>query len=508
MNESDENKIKNEQSEGTGADKNTGERAEQRSDEDYVGDTDRVTGEYHYKNGFTQKIYSDAHFVPADETTAPPRYYAPPEKPPKDTKPRKERQGVSTATKIVCLCLVCAILGGIGGAALVGKRLGDRVATLEAAAAATPVPVVTSGSSASTSSGSTGSTSGVMSPAEIYAMACEQVVGITSEITTTNFFGYSSSAALSGSGFIATSDGYIITNYHVVEYAYEGGSPVTVMLHDGTEYEASIVGVEDGNDIAVLKIDASDLNAVTVGDSSELRVGDAVYPVGNPLGELEFSMSSGHVSALDRVITTSEGGDSINMFQMDAAVNSGNSGGPVYNDQGQVVGIVTAKYSSTGVEGLGFAIPSNDAAAIANDLITLGYVAGKAYLGVVINNNYNSMYAQYYKWPEGAFVDSVESGSCAAAAGIQSGDIITKLGEVDVASYAELRQALKQYSAGDTVAVELYRKDESISLTVTLDEAVPDTAATPASEELSELPTGTEDYSGSYQGMQPGMGRP
>ena len=295
-------------------------------------------------------------------------------------------------------------------------------------------------------------------------------------MTYTNFFGQTSSSAVSGSGFIVSADGYILTNYHVIEYAYKGNYAITVMLHDGTRYEASIVGVEDCNDIAVLKIDASGLDPVTFGDSDKLSVGDDVYAVGNPLGELEFSMTTGHVSALDRLITTDESSEAINMFQIDAAVNSGNSGGPVYNANGEVVGIVTAKYSDTGVEGLGFAIPINDAAKIANDLITKGYVTGKAYMGVSIDERYNSMYSQYYNMPIGAFVKSVESGSCAESAGIQAGDIITRLGDVEITGYSDLKQAIKQYSAGDSAELELYRAGESRTLTVTFDEAVPDSA--------------------------------
>ena len=302
------------------------------------------------------------------------------------------------------------------------------------------------------------------------------MVGITTEVTYTNFFGQTSSSAVSGSGFIVSSDGYILTNYHVIEYAYKGNYAVTVMLHDGTRYEASIIGVEDCNDIAVLKIDASGLDPVTFGDSDKLSVGDDVYAVGNPLGELEFSMTTGHVSALDRLITTDESTEAINMFQFDAAVNSGNSGGPVYNANGEVVGIVTAKYSDTGVEGLGFAIPINDAAKIANDLITKGYVTGKAYMGVSIDERYNSMYSQYYNMPIGAFVKSVESGSCAENAGIQAGDIITRLGDVEITGYSDLKQAIKQYSAGDSAELELYRAGESRTITVIFDEAVPDSA--------------------------------
>jgi serine protease Do len=307
---------------------------------------------------------------------------------------------------------------------------------------------------------------------QIYAQALEQVVGITTEVTYTNFFGQTSSSAVSGSGFIVSENGYILTNYHVIEYAYEGKQAITVMTYDGTKYEASIVGVEPSNDVAVLKIDAENLNAVSYGDSDAIAVGETVYAVGNPLGELEFSMSTGHVSALDRVISTEES-ESINMFQVDAAVNPGNSGGPVYNAMGQVVGMVTAKYSETGVEGLGFAIPINDAVSIANDLITKGYVTGKAYMGIRLDERYNSMYAQYYNMPLGAYVYSVDSGTCAETAGIQGGDIITKLGSTTVQSYTELKQALRQFSAGDSTTVTVYRAGEELTLNITFDEQKP-----------------------------------
>lgn len=445
---------------------------EQQSSGGYSGDTDRVNGEYHYKNGYTQKIYSDAHYVPENENTVPPRYYTPPEKP---AKAPKEKKPHGKWAKALCMCLVCALLGGICGAGIMAGSMSSRIAAVEEKLEEQTKETLSIGQT-STTPAPVGTTTTAKPIASIYDQACDEVVGITTEVTYTNFFGQTSSSAVSGSGFIVSSDGYILTNYHVIEYAYKGNYAVTVMLHDGTRYEASIVGVEDCNDIAVLKIDASGLDPVAFGDSDKLSVGDDVYAVGNPLGELEFSMTTGHVSALDRLITTDESTEAINMFQIDAAVNSGNSGGPVYNANGEVVGIVTAKYSDTGVEGLGFAIPINDAAKIANDLITKGYVTGKAYMGVSIDERYNSMYSQYYNMPIGAFVKSVESGSCAENAGIQAGDIITRLGDVEITGYSDLKQAIKQYSAGDSAELELYRAGESRTITVIFDEAVPDSA--------------------------------
>ena len=453
--------------------KNENTNPEQQSSGGYSGDTDRVNGEYHYKNGYTQKIYSDAHYVPENENTVPPRYYTPPEKP---VKAPKEKKPHGKWVKALCLCLVCALLGGLCGAGIMAGSMNSRIAAVEEMLEEQTKETLSIGSQTSSTPAPVSTTTTAKPVAAIYDQACNEVVGITTEVTYTNFFGQTSSSAVSGSGFIVSPDGYILTNYHVIEYAYKGNYAITVMLHDGTRYEASIVGVEDCNDIAVLKIDASGLDPVTFGDSDKLSVGDDVYAVGNPLGELEFSMTTGHVSALDRLITTDESSEAINMFQIDAAVNSGNSGGPVYNANGEVVGIVTAKYSDTGVEGLGFAIPINDAAKIANDLITKGYVTGKAYMGVSIDERYNSMYSQYYNMPIGAFVKSVESGSCAESAGIQAGDIITRLGDVEITGYSDLKQAIKQYSAGDSAELELYRAGESRTLTVIFDEAVPDSA--------------------------------
>ena len=314
-----------------------------------------------------------------------------------------------------------------------------------------------------------------MTAAQIYDQATKQVVGIQSNITYMNFFGQTTQAALSGTGFFISDDGYILTNNHVISEASSSGSEINVLTYDGTTYAATVVGADASNDLAVLKIDASDCVPVTFGSSSDMSVGDTVYAVGNPMGELQFTMTSGMVSALDRDVTTEESGGSINMFQMDAAINSGNSGGPVYNANGEVIGVATAKYSSSGtdatVEGLGFAIPSDDAKKISNDLMTNGYVTGKAKMGVSIDQNYSSTVAQYYDMPEGAYVKYVETGSAAEKAGIQPGDIITKCGDKAIEGYEDLTNAIKSYSAGDTVEITVYRSGEESTLNITFDEA-------------------------------------
>lgn len=444
---------------------------------DFNGGASRTDGEYHCSGAYNEKSYSDAHYVPESESTVPPRYYTPPEAKAKEPRPEKPKKSGGNWAAIIAVCLVCALLGGLGGAALVSNSVNGRLDMLEAAMNEineNKSVFTTAPNTSAASSGTSASGYGALPASDIYELACTQVVGITSEITYQNFFGMNSSAAVSGSGFILTADGYILTNYHVIEDAYKSGAEIKVMTYDGTSYPASIVGFESDNDIAVLKVEAENLTPVTIGDSDSLSVGDTVYAVGNPLGELEFSMSTGHVSAKDRQIGESSGADAINMFQLDAAVNSGNSGGPVYNDQGQVVGVVTAKYASSGIEGLGFAIPINDAASIANDLITKGYVTGKAFMSLSIRNDYTSMYAQYYGWPMGAMVAEVNAGGAAEKAGIQAGDIITKVDDTTVESYNDLKSAVKRYSAGDTVQITLYRAGEEMTVSLTFDEALPE----------------------------------
>lgn len=424
-------------------------------------------GEYHYVRP-ESRLYEDAGFVPQNETTEVPRYYVPAEKKPKE---KKEHSGIDKKLlKVACLCLVCALLGGLFGGVIASKmNSGDNEA------GGSDKPIVSSSDSKTVSNSKS-------SVNDIYSLACEQTVGISTEVTYTNFFGQTSSSAVSGTGFVVTDDGYILTNYHVVEDAYEANLAVKVMFKNGDSYDAIIAGVESENDIAVLKIDASGLRPVSVADSDDILVGDEVFAVGNPLGELDFSLTAGRISALDRSITTSSSQPAINMFQFDAAVSPGNSGGPVYNTSGEVIGVVTAKAGETGVEGIGFAIPINDAVDIANDLITKGYVSGKAYMGVNIDTRYNSTYAQYYNTPEGAYVYNVESGSCAEKCGISAGDIITRVGTNSVAGYDDLYSAIRQYKAGQTVEIDVYRGSDTLTLHITFDEATPNSNSNGVSE--------------------------
>ena len=253
----------------------------------------------------------------------------------------------------------------------------------------------------------------------------------------------------------------------------------------------AIIGSHEDYDIAVLKIDASGLQPVTVGDSDKLNVGDHVLAIGNPLGELTFSMSGGMVSCVNRAINVS--GTPFNMIQTDASINPGNSGGPLLNSYGEVVGIVSAKYSSDSseesVEGLGFAIPINDVMSMIEDIMTNGYVTDKPYLGVTAGTM-NAQMAQQTGLTEGVYIYSVEEGGAAAKAGIQVGDVITKVGDTTITSMEDLTAAKKPYSAGDTTEFTIYRQGKTLTVNVTWD-SVPADQQTVSTQDES-----TQDESG------------
>ena len=389
---------------------------------------------------------------------------------PEPPKPRKKKGG-----KLVALCLVCAIIGGIAGGAGVGAATGafaqDKTTIYEGTRTPTVVNV----------SNVTGKD--LLTAPEIYATYVGSTVGITTEITTTNVWGQPVSQAAAGSGFVITSDGYILTNYHVIEDA----DSIQVDFVDGTTYDATLVGGESENDIAVLKIDATGLTPVIIGDSDNVKVGEQVVAIGNPLGELTFSMTSGIVSAKDRSITM-ENGNVMNMIQTDTAINNGNSGGPLFDMYGQVIGITSAKLSGSSsskatIEGLGFAIPINDIKDMVTDIMENGYVTGKPYMGVTVSTVPESI-SQRYGMSQGALVESVDESSCAAKAGLQKGDIITAIDGKTVISSAELVEAKKNYKAGDTVTLEVERNGEKLELTLTFDEDNPERRA--AQEEAQE----------------------
>lgn len=320
---------------------------------------------------------------------------------------------------------------------------------------------------------------GSMTPRQLYAANAHSVVAISSTVQTYSFGGQTAQGTSTGSGFILTDDGYIVTNHHVID----GATAVSVILENDEEYEATIVGYDSINDVAVLKIDAKDLPAVTLGSSDDLYIGDMVAAIGNPLGALTATLTVGYVSGKDRQVSTDS--TMINMIQTDAAINAGNSGGPLFNMYGEVVGITTAKYSGTtssgaSIEGIGFAIPIDDVMSIIGDLRDFGYVTG-AYLGVSVTNT-DAAAASLYGLPTGAYVQTVVENGSADRAGVQEKDIIIKLGDYDVSGVSELTRTLRRFKANDTTTITVIRAGERKTLTITLDEKPRDLNNAPAAE--------------------------
>ena len=371
--------------------------------------------------------------------------------------PQKESFFKKTGTKVAALVLCCALAGGAAGYGGAMLARSSRSSTTLQQSSRTVSQV-----SVKKVDGQT-----LMSAAEVYASTVNSVVSINCSAVSTNIFGQSVESASSGSGFIITQDGYIVTNHHVIS----GASSVTVTLHDGTEYPAAVVGSDSDYDVAVLKVEATGLTAVTLGDSGNVNVGDSVLAIGNPLGELTFSMSQGIVSCCDRAINVD--GTPFNMIQVDASINPGNSGGPLMNLYGEVVGIVSAKYSNysnTTVEGLGFAIPINDVQTIITDIMENGQVTDKPALSITAGTMTEQMAAQYQlSTKKGVFVYSVNKGGAGDNAGLQMGDVITKLGDTEITSMEELSAAKKNYKAGDTVTVTFWRGDEEKTTQLTFD---------------------------------------
>ena len=324
-------------------------------------------------------------------------------------------------------------------------------------------------------------TSKEMTPAEVYAANVNSTVGITTSVTT-NFWGFHTTSAAAGSGFILTDDGYIITNHHVIE----NSDSITVSLYDGTTYEAALIGYDASNDIAVLKVEAEGLTPVVIGDFENLNVGDSVIAIGNPLGELTFSLTSGAVSALDREITLSNS-VTMELIQTDCAINSGNSGGALFNLYGEVVGVTNAKYSGSGggasIDNIGFAIPINHVKDIIKSIIENGYIT-KPYIGVSVTDV--SRETQSYGLPKGAAVRSIAEDGPAADTGLEESDIITAINGEEIDGSKALVDAVRNASAGDELVFKVYRKGESIERKVIVGEDVQPARADEKSEEENQ----------------------
>ena len=394
--------------------------------------------------------------------------------PPKEKKVRKAKSGSSVFKRLLACILVAALV--VGGCVATGMILNDQwqkernSLQNQLSAMQNKMELLQAQIKNNSTIGNGNSSSGTgvkngLTPGQVYAQNVDAVVAITATITSGNF-GQTTSTS-SGSGFILTSNGYVVTNYHVIENA----ARVDVTTSDSKSYPAKIVGYDAAHDVAVLKVEASGLPHVTLGSSDELIVGDQITVIGNPLGELSYTQTVGYISGKDRGISTDN--VLINMLQTDASINSGNSGGPMFNMRGEVVGIITAKYSGTSssgasIEGIGFAIPIDDVVKKIQDLIEFGYITGP-YLGVSVRDMDSSI-SQAFGLPMGAYVVSVETQNCAYAAGVREKDIIIGLGEHTIGSLNDLTSALQKFKPGDTTLITVWRSGTTYEFTITLDD--------------------------------------
>ena len=400
----------------------------------------------------------------------PPVYPAQPQQaqPPKPKK-KKKFNGGRVARSAVALVLAAA-MGFAGG--FVGAKYGGSGKVVIQQAAPSAASDSSTGSSGSDSTITAASSSGSsLTTEQVADMVSPSVVVITTEqvvYSQWSWYGQSQVESGAGSGVIISSDGYILTCAHVVD----GASTITVTIDD-KDYTATLVGEDTTSDVAVIKIDATGLTPATVGDSDGLKVGQSVMAVGNPLGELGGTVTGGMISALNRSVTI-QGTSSTNtmsLIQMDASVSPGNSGGGLFNMNGELVGIVNAKSSSSDAEGLGFAIPINDAIKVAQQLLENGYVTGRPYLGITYLGVEDAQTAaQLGVNAYGVYVVEVVKGGPAERAGLQSGDRIVSIDGTEIGTKDDLGTLMQKHAAGDTLNITIARNGQMQTVSVTLGE--------------------------------------
>lgn len=427
-------------------------------------------------------------------------YYSDPNGGDLNKKPKKKHTGLKVAAFVLAMVLVSG--GSIGVYEGIRSSNADNSSSIVASNDSSAAESSTGDSSSSKKSDSSqswiqlASTNGSMSVADIVKKVTPSVVGVQSTFSSSNgsnnnpmngyggFFGYGSqgnngSQGMTGvgTGIIMSKDGYIVTNAHVIyddEYGYGEASSVQIQMSDEeTTYDARIVAYDKEADIAVLKIDADNLTPAEFGDSSSCEVGEMVVAIGNPLGlQFQNTVTCGIISALDRKVTIND--NTMTLIQTDTAINNGNSGGPLINSSGQVIGINSAKMSSTysgeaTVEGIGFAIPMSEAKSIVDDLINYGYVTGRPQLGISCQDVTEAV-SQAYNIPVGAYIFSVTAGGAADQAGLQPGDVITGIQDQTISTTEELNAVKNQYKAGDTITLTYVRAGETKKVDVTLAE--------------------------------------
>ncbi|WP_449077246.1 S1C family serine protease [Ruminococcus sp.] len=380
-------------------------------------------------------------------------------KPPKAKKPKKQRKPISRGGIAIALAVTMVFSCGLGFG---GGYFANKVNTSTSGS----LNITKTSNSGTTTTAS--STSTANSTSEIVKKTADSVVEISTESVVTGSFAQQYVQQGAGSGVIISQDGYILTNNHVIN----GANSVKVRLRDSTEYDATIVGSDSDNDIALLKVNATGLSPATFGDSNSLAVGDYVVAIGNPLGELGGTVTDGIISALARKVTIED--TQMTLLQTNAQVNPGNSGGGLFNANGELVGIVNAKQSATEVEGIAFAIPINNVLDILSDLKEYGYVTGKVDLGIDFTDITSDETAFYYGVNQtGCYVLSVDSGSNAEKAGVTRGDLVTKVNDTDVSSSSDITTALEKAEVGDTVTFTVSRRGTSKTISFVLEEYVP-----------------------------------
>lgn len=390
--------------------------------------------------------------------------------------PKKENRWARRAGAAVALVAVCA------GAGFGGGYLGG----VAARGASSPVVYEQPKEGDSTTTGSvgndTGSTNGLsadaLSISQIASIVSPSVVEVTTETISTNPFFPQYVQDGAGSGVIISEDGYIITNAHVIS----GASQIKVRTSDKTEYEAELIGSDSKSDIAVLKIEAAGLTPAVVGNSDNLVVGEFTLAVGNPMGTLGGTVTNGIISALNRDITVQ--GQTMNLLQTNAAVSPGNSGGGLFNEKGELIGIVNAKSAEEGAEGLGFAIPVNTAMEVAQSLIDNGYVTGRPALGIqVLAVSDWQMMVQYGVSQPGVYIIDVTEGSCADKAGLKAGDLFVSIDGNSVTGTVDVTSALDSHAVGDTLEIQVAREGKVVQVSVVLEEQSPQAAQAAAASE-------------------------
>ena len=393
----------------------------------------------------------------------------PPVQPQSSAKPpRKKKKGTGKRIVRGAVALVLAAAMGFAGGFVGAKFGGSGKVVIQQAA-----PSSTASSSGSTDNGITAasSTGSALTTEQVADLVSPSVVVITTEqvvYSQWSWYGQNQVESGAGSGVIISSDGYILTCAHVVD----GASTITVTIGD-KDYTATLVGEDTTSDIAVIKIDADGLTPATVGNSDSLKVGQSVMAVGNPLGELGGTVTGGMISALNRSVTI-QGSSSVNtmsLIQMDASVSPGNSGGGLFNMNGELIGIVNAKSSSSDAEGLGFAIPINDAIKVAQELLENGYVTGRPYLGITYLAVEDAQTAaQLGVNAYGVYVVEVVKGGPAEKAGLQAGDRIVSVDGTEIATKDDLGTLMQKHAAGDTLSITIAREGQMQTINVTLGE--------------------------------------